>query len=90
MKTWVEINRNNLLHNVEQIKKLVGEKVKLMAVVKANAYGHGLIEVAGTISDKVDWLGVDSLTEALKLREIGVKKPILILGIQNWLTYAKQ
>lgn len=51
-----------------------------MGVVKANAYGHGLIEVAGVISDKVDWLGVDSLSEALKLREFGLKKPILVLG----------
>jgi alanine racemase len=80
MKTWVEINKNNLLHNLKQFRKLVGDDVKIMAVVKANAYGHGLIEVASTISDKVDWFGVDSLAEALKLREIGIKKPILILG----------
>jgi alanine racemase len=80
MKTWVEINKNNLLHNLEQFRKLVGDGVKIMGVVKANAYGHGLAEVAGVISDKVDWLGVDSLREALKLREIGLKKPILVLG----------
>ncbi len=80
MKTWVEINKNNLLHNLEQFKKLVGDNVKIMGVVKANAYGHGLIEVADVISEKVDWFGVDSLSEALKLREIGLKKPILVLG----------
>lgn len=80
MKTWIEINKNNLLHNLEQFRKLVGGKVKLMGVIKANAYGHGLVEVAQTISDKVDWFGVDMLTEALKLREIGIRKPILVLG----------
>ena len=80
MKTLVEINKENLFHNLSQFKKLVGEKVKIMGVVKANAYGHGLAEVAGVISDKVDWFGVDSLSEALKLREIGLKKPILVLG----------
>jgi len=80
MKTWIEISKNNLLHNLEQFKKLVGEQIKIMGVVKANAYGHGLIEVAGVISDKVDWFGVDSLSEALKLRQAAIKKPILILG----------
>ena len=96
MKTWVEINKNNLLHNLEQFKKLVGVGVdphinggspqhfdvgvKIMGVVKANAYGHGLTEIAQVILDKVDWLGVDSLREALKLRDIGLKKPILVLG----------
>ncbi len=80
MKTWVEINKNNLLHNLEQFKNLIGDNVKIMGVVKSNAYGHGLTEVANIISDEVDWLGVDSLIEALKLREIGIKKPILVLG----------
>ncbi len=80
MKTWVEISKNKLLHNLEQFRKLVGNGVKIMGVVKANAYGHGLTEVAGVISDQVDWFGVDSLAEALKLRETGIKKPILILG----------
>jgi len=80
MKTWVEVNREALIYNLSQFRKLVGEKVKIMGVVKANAYGHGLAEVAGVVSDKVDWFGVDSLVEAIKLREIGIKKPILVLG----------
>jgi alanine racemase len=80
MKTWVEISRKALSYNLEQFRKLVGNGVKIMGVVKANAYGHCLVEVAAAIADKVDWFGVDSLAEALKLREIGVKKPILILG----------
>jgi alanine racemase len=80
MKTWVEINKNNLLHNLEQFRKLVGDSIKIMAVVKANAYGHGLVEVANAIYEKIDWFGVDSLSEAIKLRQLAIKKPILILG----------
>lgn len=51
-----------------------------MAVIKSNAYGHGLIDFAKTAESKVDWFGVDSITEGLKLRKIGLKKPILVLG----------
>jgi len=80
MKTWVEISREALNYNLDQFKKLIGNSVKIMGVVKANAYGHGLTEVAGVISDKVDWLGVDSFAEALKLRQAAIKKPILVLG----------
>jgi len=80
-KTWIEINKKALQNNIQQFQKLIGDKVKLMAVVKANAYGHGLIEVAkiATESD-VDWLGVDSIDEAIKLKKAGIKTPILILG----------
>lgn len=80
MKTWVEINKAALNNNLAQFRNLIGPEVKLMGVVKANAYGHGLVEVAQIIADQVDWFGVDSITEALKLREVGIKKPILILG----------
>ncbi|MFA5128615.1 MAG: alanine racemase [Patescibacteria group bacterium] len=80
MKTWIEISREALNYNLSQFKKLVGDSVKIMGVVKANAYGHGLTEVAGIISDKVNWFGVDSISEALKLRQAAIKKPILVLG----------
>lgn len=80
MKTWIEVSREALNYNLSQFRKLVGDDVKIMGVVKANAYGHGLTEMAGVISEKVDWFGVDSFVEALKLREVGSKKPILVLG----------
>ena len=51
-----------------------------MAVVKANAYGHGLKETAPVVAPHADWLGVDALSEALELSELGVRRPILILG----------
>jgi alanine racemase len=51
-----------------------------MAIIKSNAYGHGLVDFAKITENKVDWFGVDSITEGLKLRQKGLKKPILVLG----------
>lgn len=80
-RSWVEINKKVLQHNIEQFQKLIGDKIELVAIVKANAYGHGLVEVAKiAVSSGVNWLGVDSIDEALKLRKTGIDAPILILG----------
>jgi len=80
-KTWVEINKKVLQSNIRQFQELIGKKVMLMAVVKANAYGHGLIEIAKiAVNSGADWLGVDSVDEAINLRKAGIKTPILILG----------
>lgn len=80
-KTWVEINKKALQNNIQQFQKLIGDKVKLMSVVKANAYGHGLTRVAKiAIGSEVDWLGVDSVDEAIKIRKAEIDAPILILG----------
>lgn len=80
-KTWVEISRSALQHNAAALKQAVGEKVKLMAVVKSNAYGHGTAEtVKALASSPVDWFGVDSLREAEAVRAAGSRKPVLILG----------
>ncbi len=80
MKTWVEINKNNLIHNLKTFRSLIDPKVVLMSVVKSNAYGHGMVEVAKIAQDEADWFGVDSVDEALELRKQGIAKPILILG----------
>jgi len=80
-KTWVEINKKALKRNIRQFQKLIGDKVRLMAVVKANAYGHGLVEVAKiVIKSGANWLGVDSVDEAIKLRKAGINASILIMG----------
>lgn len=77
----VEISKKNLIHNLRQFKKRVGKRVKIMAVVKANAYGHGIRQVAKIVSQNgADWLGVNSLEEGTVLRNSRIKKPILILG----------
>jgi alanine racemase len=80
MKTWVEISKNNLIHNLQTFRSIIGPKVALMSVVKSNAYGHGLKEVASIARDYCDWFGVDSIDEALALKEQGIDKQILILG----------
>lgn len=80
-KTWVEISSQALESNIQTFRRLVGKKVELMAVVKANAYGHGLREVARTAQKQgVDWFGVDSLEEGMALRSAGIKGSILVMG----------
>jgi alanine racemase len=80
--TWAEINLKNLAHNFRQIKRLLQTKTKVMVCVKADAYGHGLIPVAKKlISCGVDYLGVASIDEGIKLREADIKIPVLILSL---------
>jgi len=81
MLTWVEIKREAFKHNLAQFRKIVGPRVRLMAVVKSNAYGHGMIEVAKiALKEGADWLGVINLDEALELRQAKIKAPIFILS----------
>ncbi|MBN1224701.1 MAG: alanine racemase, partial [Candidatus Aminicenantes bacterium] len=76
---WIELNSENLAWNLERIKKTV--KVPVMAVIKGNAYGHGLVEVGKILEKKgVDQLMVAKFDEALLLRESGVTVPILNFG----------
>ncbi len=79
-QTLVEINLSNVLHNIKEIRRLIGPHVKIMAVVKADAYGHGAVSVSKAIEKKVDYLAVATLPEAVELRCAGIKKPILILS----------
>lgn len=80
-KTWVEISRANLRHNAAALNRWTGT-AKLMPVVKANAYGHGLSQVVAALKGMaaVRWFGCDSLGEALKIRQAGAKQPVLIMG----------
>ena len=79
--TWAEINLENLLFNLEQIKKAVGPEAKIMGVVKADAYGHG-VDVAELLQDEgVPYLGVAFLDEAIALRQKGIDRcDLFILG----------
>ncbi len=79
--TWAEINLDRLAENCRAIKKFVGESVELMAVVKADAYGHGAVECAKRLEILgINWLGVALPEEGLELRQRGIKTPILCLG----------
>ncbi|MCX7661898.1 MAG: alanine racemase, partial [Candidatus Omnitrophica bacterium] len=78
---WIEINLDNLVYNFEQIKKRLSCRTKIMAIVKKDAYGHGMVEVSKVLSSLgVDYLGVACIDEAIKLRRENIKLPILILG----------
>ena len=83
-RAWAEINLDAIAHNVRSIKKLVGEKTKILCVVKANAYGHGFFETAKTmIENGADALGVATFEEGRQLRLSGFLEPILVLGSVN-------
>jgi len=78
--TWVEISLSQLRRNYERIRRLAGAR-KVMAVVKADAYGHGAVAVAKCLAQcGADWFGVASVEEALELRNAGIQQPILLLG----------
>ena len=78
---WVEVNLEYLAQNIKAIKSLVKEGVKLLAVVKADAYGHGAAMIVPTmLASGVDMLGVASIDESLDLRDSGIDCEILVLG----------
>ena len=76
--TYVKIDLDQIARNFSAVQKKVG--VPVMAVVKADAYGHGAILVAKQLAGKCAFFGVSSMLEALELRKAGLQEPILILG----------
>jgi len=80
-KTWIEIDRKAITQNIKTFRKLIGKKPQLMAVVKSNAYGHGLWVFAQEAQKAgIDGFCVDSVAEGITLRQKGITKPILVLG----------
>ena len=80
-RLWAEINMDSVKHNYEVIRSEIGEGVKLCCVVKADAYGHGAVEVCKLYHELgADFFAVSNLDEALELRRADVTEPILILG----------
>ena len=79
-RTYSVIHLDSIYKNIEQVRKRVGNETRIMAIVKANAYGHGAIRVTNEIKDKVDSFAVATVKEALVLRNNGINNPILILG----------
>lgn len=79
--TWAEIDLSAIGYNIKQIKNTLSTKTEIMAVVKANGYGHGSVEVARkALSSGAKALAVALLEEALVLRRAGITAPILVLG----------
>jgi alanine racemase len=79
-RCWAEIERSALRHNAQVARERIDPSTALLAVVKANGYGHGMVEVATVLRDQADLFGVANLQEALELRAGGILQPILILG----------
>jgi alanine racemase len=78
---WVEVDLGALENNVKVIKSWIGENVRLMAVIKSDAYGHGAPGTAQVLAASgADWFGVASVDEGCQLRSAGIKQPILILS----------
>jgi len=79
--TWVEIDRAALLANTRACRQLIGSYCRLLALVKGNAYGHGLLETSTVLLEAgVDMLGVEAVGEAVMLRTEGITGPIILVG----------
>jgi alanine racemase len=87
---WVEVDLDNLGHNIREVRKHTRKSSLVTAVVKANGYGHGSVEVSRTFLDNgADRLAVALLSEAIELRKGHIKEPILILGYTPTVQYEK-
>ncbi len=81
LRTWVELSRPALAHNLRTFRHILGPNRRIMAVAKSNAYGHGLYDLVPLLEELgVDAVGVDSIVEAATLRRKGVTRPILVMG----------
>lgn len=80
--SWIEISKKNLIHNIKLHRRFLKKKTKLIAVVKSNAYGHGMIIVSKILDalKDVDIIATVNLEEAIELRNNKIKKPILVLS----------
>src|SRR5438045_448352 len=79
--TVAKIDLDALARNFRETRRFVGEDLQYMAVVKADAYGHGAVECAVRLeAEGIDWFGVAITEEGVELREAGITKPILCLG----------
>ncbi|MFZ7104878.1 MAG: alanine racemase [Peptococcaceae bacterium] len=81
MYKWVEIDLDALEENYLQVRKYVRKETKILGVVKADAYGHGIVEVSKELQRlEVDYLGVTEVSEGIQLRQAGIVVPILVFG----------
>lgn len=78
---WLEINLDAIANNFMRLRKMVGDEIMIMPAVKANAYGHGILESARILEEcGADVLGIGSVEEGIKLREYGIKMPLLVFA----------
>jgi len=77
-RAWIEVDTEKIIQNIQKIKQYTGKK--FMACVKADCYGMGMCKISAKIERYVDYFGVATTSEAIKLREAGIKKPVLVMG----------
>ena len=80
LRCYAEISLEAIGHNIREVKKRLPEGVKLLGVVKANAYGHGAVPVASYLENQVDYFATATIEESFDLRQNCISSPILILG----------
>ncbi len=88
-RIFARINMDNLRYNITKMKSLKKPDMKTMVVIKADAYGHGAVEIAKRISDISDYYGVATIDEAIELRNAGIETPIIIIGYTDSEDYDK-
>lgn len=82
MRAWAEINLDAIVHNYKEIRRITNQNSKIMAIIKADGYGHGFKKIAEVLSEcGIDAFGVATTDEALQIRKAGFALPVLILGI---------
>ena len=80
-RTWAEISLDNIIHNYNIIRSNISNNAMMCCVIKADAYGHGAVQLAKLYEELgADWFSVSNIDEALELRNNNIKLPILILG----------
>lgn len=89
LRTYAKIDLSAIEHNINEVRGKIESNVKVMAVIKANGYGHGAVKLGVFLQDKVDYFAVATIEEAVELRENGVQIPILILGYTSKSQYEK-
>lgn len=83
-RSWAEVNLDAIAQNIQAIRKMTWKSTEIMAVVKADAYGHGVAHVANTLLENgADRLAVSLLDEAIELRQMGIRAPIMILSYSD-------
>lgn len=80
LRTWCEVDLTAIRQNMINIRQKAGKTPKVMAVIKADGYGHGAVEIGKYIYNEADYFGVATIEEAVELRQAGIDKPILVLG----------
>ena len=88
-RVCANIDLSAIMHNMEAMHQNIDPDTKIMAVIKADGYGHGAVEVAHYLSDIADYFGVATIDEGVELRKAGLKQPILLLGYNSPSLYYK-